>query len=111
MSSLVYNGVPTEVDDLSLAYIHAVSDRLFSEGKGFYLGFFGTSDNGDPIRLFFWMHPSVPAEFRYNSNETLQLNGDLFESHLENASSPGGMSIGDGEFPYSFKEFERLAAF
>ncbi len=110
MATLAYDGSMYNSDNSTLAYINAVADSLFRDGKGFHLALFGTKDNGDPARNIIWMHPSIPVQYRYDSTDIVQLNGEMFEVYLDSAKLPGGVSIGGEPLPYSFEEANAKAA-
>lgn len=115
MATFIYNGTHYGLgeNNRDLAYIQAVAEHRFREGRGFPLGIFGTDSKGEFARHFFWMHPSIPVEFLYSPGETVQLDGELFDMQIAATESPFGLLIGEyaaDNMPFSFEEANRAKA-
>lgn len=115
MATLIYNGTTYELGETNtdLAYLHAVTEFRFREGRGFTLGLFVTNNKGEFIRHWFWIHPSISIEFIYSPGETIQLDGELFDLYLASTESPFGLLIGDyspADLPFSFEETKAAEA-
>lgn len=104
MSALIYNGTRYGLNGEMLAYVHAVTQKMFAQGENFSLGITATNGAGDPVRHFLWASPSIPIEFLYDGDETVQLDGKLFDTMVEGVEEFGLLAIGFGPLPYSFEE-------
>jgi hypothetical protein len=106
VSVLVYNGKSISVGNDVLAYMQAVTAHVFSEGRSFTMGLAGKTNAGEAIRHYLWVHPSIPIEFTYDGNETIQLHSGLFEAYYEMILKAGFVVFGDldAKLPYSFEE-------
>lgn len=104
MSAIIYNGVQYGLDQKNLAYVHAVTHNLLAADEGFSLGIMGAGDGGELVRHFLWISPSIPVEFIYDGDETVQLDETILDEMLDGVEESGMVIIGSGPMPFSIRE-------
>lgn len=104
MNAIVYNGVHYGLDQKNLAYVHAVTHNLLAADEAFSLGIMAAADGGELVRHFLWISPSIPVEFLYDGDETVQLDESILDAMLDGAEESGLVIVGDGPMPFSIRE-------
>lgn len=75
MSTLIYgpNQVRLTFAGHFLANLQAATNRRFADGRGYFFTMAGTGDDGQDICASYWIHPSIPLAFDYDTeDETLE---------------------------------------
>ncbi|WP_024796284.1 DUF7882 family protein [Tomitella biformata] len=104
MSAIIYNGVHYGLDQKNLAYVHAVTHNLLAADESFSLGIMASTDGGALVRHFLWISPSIPVEFLYDGDETVQLDESILDGMLDGVDESGMVIVGDGPMPFSIRE-------
>lgn len=104
MSAIIYNGVHYGLDQKNLAYVHAVTHNLLAADESFSLGIMAEAEGGGLVRHFLWISASIPVEFLYEGDETVQLDETILDEMLDGAEESGMVIIGDGPMPFSIRE-------
>ncbi|BCP04617.1 hypothetical protein [Mycobacterium paraintracellulare] len=105
MSALVYG--PSQVrlnfgqNHYLLAHLQVATARRFAEGRGFFLTLSGHDDDGRESSVSYWLHPSIPLLFAYDTEndegdrpEQIVINAEHVESFLSVMDHPLGVLWG-----------------
>lgn len=105
MSALIYG--PSQVrlnfgpSNYLLAHLHVAIARRFAEGRGFFLTLSGHRDDGQETSMSYWLHPSIPLLFDYDTEndegerpEQIEIDADAVESFLSVMDRPIGVLWG-----------------
>lgn len=92
MGQLFYRGAegPIEIEDRALAHLRLVFMTKLRRGEPFLFG--TTSPHGNRPREF-WIHPSLPLQFRFSGGRPPQINPRWIDALMESANSPMGLTV------------------
>ena len=68
-----------------LACLQTATNRRFADGRGYFLTMAGRGDDGQDICVSYWMHPSIPMMFVYDTEDETgepPQTVDVTEDHL-----------------------------
>lgn len=93
MSALIYGAQQARLNfgpsNNLLAHLQVATARRFAEGRGFFLTLSGHRDNGDETSVSYWLHPSIPLMFDYDTENDegerpaqIEIKADVVESFL-----------------------------
>jgi hypothetical protein len=89
-----------------LAHIQTAAFNTFRQGRGFFITFFGgTDNNGNPLPTnSLWCPPEVPLHFAYDEyDEPIDIRPDLVDALMRAMNDPIGVIIaGSGEIIWPF---------
>jgi hypothetical protein len=60
-----------------LARLHAATRRRFADGRGYFLTIAGRNDSQQEVCISYWVHPSIPLLFCY---DTQDVTGELSQT-------------------------------
>jgi hypothetical protein len=88
----VYGSVPQgiEIDDRTLAHVRVVVMSKLRRAEPFM---FDVTMNDGTGRRTFWVHPSVPVQFRFFGRAAQRINRRWVEELMSAASGPNGLAI------------------
>ena len=92
MGKLVYNtlGHSFDIEDRTLSHLRMVFMNKLRRGEPFMFHF-PLGDGSGTRRL--WISPSIPLVFHFYGSRAPQLNRRWIDDLMNEASSPGGLSI------------------
>ncbi|MET0830509.1 MAG: ATP-dependent DNA ligase [Microbacterium sp.] len=92
MGSFIYDTTANavEIDDRTLAHLRVVIMNKLRRSEPFMFDIDMHDGSG---RRSFWVHQSVPLQFRFFSNRPTPLNRLWIEALMESASGPNGLTI------------------
>lgn len=105
MSTIFYGLAQVRLDfgpnhDL-LAHLQVATARRFAEGRGFFLTLSGHNDDGQETSMSYWLHPSIPLLFAYDTEndegerpEQIEINDEDVEALLSVMDRPIGVLWG-----------------
>lgn len=85
-----------------MAHLQTAAFERFQEGKGFFISFFGGTDNdGEPTPTnSLWCPPEVPLHFTYDDyDEPVQIDPKLVETLLKAMNDPLGVIVSGVDQP------------
>lgn len=116
MARLLQGGKPVlnlEGGNVLLAHLQTAAYQRFQRGQGFFITFFGgTDDSGDPIPTnSLWCPVGVSLHFYYDDyDEPVEVKQDLVDILLKAMEDPLGVIVGPGgdvEWPFTLLATER----
>jgi hypothetical protein len=96
-----------------LAHLQTAAYERFQEGKGFFITFFGGTDNdGRPVPpSALWCPAEVPLRFTYDEyDESIEIDREAVDLYLKAMRDPIGVIIGPGrafKWPFTLLHTER----
>lgn len=105
MSALIYGSSQVRLNfgpnHYLLAHLQAAIARRFMEGRGFFLTMSGHRDDGQESSISYWLHPSIPLLFDYDTEndegerpEQIEIKADVVDSLLGVMDRPIGVLWG-----------------
>ncbi len=105
MSTLFYGPAQVRLNfgpsNSLLAHLQVATVRRFSEGRGFFLTMAGHRDDGQETSASYWLHPSIPLLFDYDTEndegerpEQIEIDVEVVESFLNVMDRPIGVLWG-----------------
>ena len=84
-----------------LVHLQAATFRRFAEGGGYFLTMSGSNDEGAKVSSSYWMHPSIPLAFSYETEddtgeppETIVIHDKSVDALVEVMDRPLGVLWG-----------------
>ena len=92
MGTFIYNTMSNavEIDDRTLAHLRIVVMNKLRRSEPFM---FDVEMHDGSGRRSFWLHPSVPMQFRFYRNHPPHINRLWIEQLMLAASGPNGLSL------------------
>ncbi|GLJ79622.1 DUF7882 family protein [Microbacterium imperiale] len=92
MGHLFYKGAegPLDIEDRTLAHLRLVFMTKLRRGEPFL--FITTSPHGNAPREF-WIHPSLPLQFRFVGSRLPQINPRWIDVLMDSANSSAGLHV------------------
>lgn len=120
MAKLVYGSTQVNItfghSNWFLSHLQAATQHRFAKGQGYFFTMAGTDDNGEDVSVSYWINPSIPLLFVYDTEdetgerpETVEVKEESVQTLLDAMDRPLGVlwgyysSTGDGKsLPFTY---------
>jgi hypothetical protein len=84
-----------------MAHLHAATSRRFADCRGYFLTIAGTNDSRKEVCISYWIHPSIPLLFCYDTHDdtgepsqTVEVNDENVDALVQIMDRPIGILWG-----------------